>query len=876
MGEDGTTDPASEEGRQETTSNPARVATFGWRVRGWFAAPRRLRVAIAFAACGAMGLVVALIARARFDVGPAATAASDGRLADQAAIASPGARRSDGVSLSGTIVDGAGRAVAGAHVVAESETGSRPRAFAAPFAISSPTAADGRFALDGLAPGRYRLRVTGPEVLTAELRYVQAPADDARIVVSRRISIAGTVTDGGRTVSTATVAVLGDAIGGVLEVKADAKGAFAVHNLPEGHFQIYAWRAELAARAVRVSRFGAGPFAPLELRLEAAAIVVGTVVDRDEGTGVAAAVELRPESGDAPPRYARSGSNGVFRIEGVPSGRWIADAFAPGYVSFGGVEIDAGKARPELALQRGAAIEGRVLNGNGKPIAGATVRAFADGANQAEYSADVDLSRLRRFSGRTIAVIGDRFAATGDAQLIARGELGIMVGPIPPLPPLGAPIAPAAVVVDSSVPTRALVGDPAPLPTDPDRASVWITGDDGKYRIRGVPAGTVAVIASAPGLAETRSRRLTIGQAGEVVQKVDIVLSRGIFVVGKVTDQYGKPVIGAELSARPDIGAATSAFAGDDGRYRLGPLAGEIELRATAYGHAEVRRSVDIDARPSGGVADLGARGAAGTWTEDFVLEVADAMLAGIVVDVAGVPIGSAQLDVVGGQWQQRRATSSANGAFSIDKLPRGPLRVRIRHPDFPSAELDAIATTTHAPVRLTLASGARVEGAVVDGWSGKPLAGLTLNAAGPGGATAEASTDKAGRWRLGPLRSGQWKIAVKQPGYLSVSHVVDVPATSRPGAMVIRDVRIDLMRGALVGGTVRDGRGNRVIGARIAIRSQNGEALGESDARGEFRIHDAPTGDIVVSATRDRASGYTRASVHPGTEVLGLAIEIR
>src|SRR5450432_4816431 len=170
------------------------------------------------------------------------------------------------------------------------------------------------------------------------------------------------------------------------------RAAFRVPNLPEGRYQVYAWQGALAARTVRVGRLGAGPFAPVELRLEAGEIVVGRVIDRGEGTGLVAAIELRPSGEDQAPRYARSGDDGVFRIEGVPNGRWIADAYAPGYQSPGGVELDAGKGVPELALQRGAAIEGRVLDGRGTPVAGATVRALVTGtagagANPTEYSA---------------------------------------------------------------------------------------------------------------------------------------------------------------------------------------------------------------------------------------------------------------------------------------------------------------------------------------------------------------------------------------------------------------------------------------------------------------------------------------------------------
>src|SRR6185503_14138751 len=186
------------------------------------------------------------------------------------------------------------------------------------------------------------------------------------------VAIEGTVTDGGKPVANASVGLRGDAIGGTIETRTSATGAFQFPNLPEGRYQLFAWQAALAARTVRVARLGAGPFGPVELRLEAAAIVVGRVVDREEGTGLVAAVELRPVGDDQAPRYARSGDDGVFRIEGVPNGRWIADAFSPGYISPGGVELEAGKAVTELARVKGGVIEGRVIDAEGNPIAGAT------------------------------------------------------------------------------------------------------------------------------------------------------------------------------------------------------------------------------------------------------------------------------------------------------------------------------------------------------------------------------------------------------------------------------------------------------------------------------------------------------------------------
>ncbi|HET7500954.1 MAG TPA: carboxypeptidase-like regulatory domain-containing protein [Kofleriaceae bacterium] len=864
--------------------------------------------------------VAAIAIRSRSRVaGPAATAVRhDGGAAIRAPEGPnlPGAAPT-GVRLTGFVVDGAGLPVVGAEVSAELERGAPDRALAPPprkapagaptdagadagtaavgavdaavpaIAVAPLTGPDGRFVVEGLAPGRFRLRVTGTGLVPAELRYVPVPSDEARIVVARQVAIEGTVTDGGKPVANAPVGLRGDAIGGTIEMRTGATGEFKFGNLPEGRYQLFAWQGALAARTLRVARLGAGPFGPIELRLEAAPIVVGRVIDREEGTGLVAAIELRPSGDDQAPRYARSGEDGVFRIEGVPSGRWIADAFVPGYLSPGGVELEAGRGVPELALTRGGAIEGRVLDGDGHPVAGAVVRsliAATAGQSPTEVSAEVDRDKLRRFSGRTAAPVpvSSPGALDADPQFIARGELGVLVGPIPPIPPPGAHVAQAAVAIDPT-----LAGEPPALPTDPARASIWTTGADGKYRIRGFARAKVHVLASALGFAEARSRQVAI-EPGQVVGGVDLVLTPGTLIVGKVTDQHGSPVVGAQVTATPvgaggaghdaatrdaaaALGAEVTAFTDDAGTYKLGPVTGAIELHASAYGHGEARRTIELAAVRGPAPAER---------HEDLLLVVADATVAGILEDATGAPVAGAHIDVVGGASDGRHAVVAADGTFSIDRLPAGHLRLHIEHPAYPPDELDVVASSDHqASARLRLPLGGGVEGALLDAASGAPMPSITLAASGPGNALAEASTDKAGRWKLGPLRPGRWKIAIKQPGYLAQVVELDVPVARTPGATSVRDVRIELARGALIGGTVRDARGQRVAAAHVvagAITGAGPTCEGDSDGQGEFRIHDCPTGELSVVATKATARGATRTTVRPGDEVLSLSLDVR
>ena len=846
---------------------------------------RRIAILAAIAAVVA-GAVILIVWRGPKLAPPQLAGKSDGGPAVHAPagpqLPEPGTR------ITGVVVDGAGIPVAGALVSAEPEAGVIDHALARPDAgvsdagvaavavdagvvTGTPTGPDGRFVIGGLEPGRYRVRVTGAGLLAAELRMVAVPADDTRIVVARQVSIEGTVTDGGKPVVGANVGIRGDAIGGTLEVKTDLKGGFAVPNLPEGRYQVFAWQGPLAARAVRVNRLGAGPFTPVELRFEAATIVIGRIIDRAEGTGLVAAVELRPVGDDQAPRYARSGADGVFRIEGVPNGRWIADAFSPGYISPSGVELEAGKGVPELALAKGGVIEGRVLDGEGHPIEGATVRAVTTGNNPTEHSAQVDRDQLRRFSGRTAApaVPDSTTGFTADPQFVPRGELGVLLGPIPPIPPPGAVAARPASIVDPRIAGAGLAGEPEPLAVDSTRASIWTTGADGRYRIVGVTKSKLHVLAIAAGFAEARSKQVSVG-LGELVADVDITLTAGTFLFGKVSDSRGAAVIGAQVTAKPEVGLPLDAFSDGDGMYRLGPITGKLELSASAFGHVGAVRSIDV--APATGRTAAERR-------EDIVLDSADAILTGTLDDTAGAAIAAATIDVISGAGEGRHAVTDADGVFSIDMLPKGRVRVRVTHPDYPPDELDAVASTTGERSRLRLALGGQVEGVLLDEGNGEPIPGMTVDAKGPSGATADATTDTKGLWKLGPLKPGKWHIEVKLPGFLPITRDVDVPVSRAPGQTSLHDIRLELERGALVGGTVRDRRGQRVGGAHITIKRADGHGEPvetDTDAQGEFRIHDAPTGLLVVSATFGDDSGSTSTTVRPGAEVLGLAIEIR
>jgi protocatechuate 3,4-dioxygenase beta subunit len=272
--------------------------------------------------------------------------------------------------------------------------------------------------------------------------------------------------------------------------------------------------------------------------------------------------------------------------------------------------------------------------------------------------------------------------------------------------------------------------------------------------------------------------------------------------------------------------------------------------------------------------------------TEDFVLARADAVLEGRVREGAGFPVRGAEVAVVRrDRFQgQERATTDEHGRFTITDLARGKYPVTVTHEDFPP--LDASGTTGE-PLELTLPFGGGIAAQVRDAGTLAPVAGARVTAAGPRGARAEARSGDQGEVDLAPLSPGAWKLEIDAPGYVALTQTVDVPAGSKPGAVTVHDLRIPLARGATIGGTVIDGNGQRVRGAKVTAHAERsaGEAGAESkhgprsattDELGRFRMTDVPTGALTIQAARDELRGTLDVQLGPGDEQVTLQITIQ
>ena len=393
------------------------------------------------------------------------------------------------------------------------------------------------------------------------------------------------------------------------------------------------------------------------------------------------------------------------------------------------------------------------------------------------------------------------------------------------------------------------------------RSPTWVTGADGKFRLTGIPAGAYVVVAEATGYVAARSKRATL-TLGQNLGGLELVLRRGGFVAGRVTDQRGTPVAGAivTFTSSGAIGrrGVVEVLTDLDGRYRAGPLAGTAAVHARAWGHGDHHGEVTLAADPT---EDR---------LHDITLVIADAAVEGVVEDPAGLPVVGARIAIDGGPADGRATVAGPGGRFRIAMLPAGALGLRVEHPDYPPQRF---TESTGDGARLRLAFGGGVELLVFDHHTGDARPGLPVIATGPAGARKETVTDPAGRVRLVPLAPGRWRLAVQTPGYLARRLDVDVVAGDRPGQITAPDLRLELERGATLAGIVRDLPGNRVGGATVAIKRGDDTVSTVTDADGEFRLRDVPTGDVTLTATKGDRTGAMTLELRAGDERLTLEV---
>lgn len=430
------------------------------------------------------------------------------------------------------------------------------------------------------------------------------------------------------------------------------------------------------------------PVGPQPARDEAPASFEGRVVAADDGAGVAGAELTFSRAGAAD--TVRAGEGGAFRFVPPAEGRWLLAAVtAPGFLPFAPewghspVQLDAAAGRHvrglEIHLARAVALAGKVVDAEGAPVAGASVRLLG-AAGEAALVAIPDRftsggDGAFSFSapeGATLEARRDGFLpgrAEVDAVAIARRRIVVALGPAEPAPGPPEPISGRAVAPDGAPIEGALVAASTPASFGGGPALAQALSDaDGRFELPPLDPGVYDVVARHPARAPATARHVAAGTRDLVLE-----LAGGGRLRGCVRDaSTGAPVApftvmvfaraGLRLVPRRSVSVVDPA-----GCYALDDLApGPAVVVVSAPGRApSPERAVDVPPPPGEAVADaaLDPGGALFGVVRD---EATRAPVAGARVAVEGILAASSSAFPV-----LSSAVTDAAGRFEVAGLPR-------------------------------------------------------------------------------------------------------------------------------------------------------------------------------------------------------------
>jgi hypothetical protein len=569
----------------------------------------------------------------------------------------------------------------------------------------------------------------------------------------------------GRPVAEADVQLGGP--GGSRSTKSGPDGAFSFRELPEGRYALRATHEheagflEMVSVGVDEPDGGAGV---LVVELKPAARVVGRLLEKSGRSIPGGEVLLMEGAAVGLERKVPTASDGSFRIEAVLPGTYVISGRADGFFASEprSLEVPPLKAGappgkiPEtsvdLRLERGAVIEGSVVDDGGRAVVGAHVEVSGEGPD----GAPIAVTAAGGLGGDSLA------------RVELSGELGILRGPIP-YPPL------------------------VPAPRDaPSQAGAkgFVTDAKGGFRLIGLPAGKLVVAAVHPDYARGTSEPVMVAPGATV--SVRVVLTHGESVRGRVVGDAGEPLVGVELSGD----GRTLAVSDAHGEFELTHVAHAITLTARLAGHLPATRAV----KP--GEPD----------PIELTLARAEGRLAGVVVDDRGVPVAGARIELTAGALAAIKTASDKSGGFRLEALGPAPYRVRVTHPDFAPASLDGLPAGDDA--RIELHPGGGIAGEVRDARTGALPPGARLEVLE--GGRPRAIPIVKGRFEVTGLGPGRQILQLSAPGYVTLSRDVDVPAADRPREPTVRDLVLELERGGSIVGHVRDENGDPLVGADV------------------------------------------------------------
>jgi hypothetical protein len=409
-------------------------------------------------------------------------------------------------------------------------------------------------------------------------------------------------------------------------------------------------------------------------------------------------------------------------------------------------------------------------------------------------------------------------------------------------------------------------------------ASVWAADDQarlyeassgpgGEFEVRDLPPGEYRIAARLDAQSCEPVGPLPLAP-GDEVRGIVLKLVPGARLSGRVLDlRTQQPLPGAQVAI-----AATPLVATADvhGHFDLSAvLPGGHQLRVTAARH--VARTVPMSFGQGARVSGL-----------DIFLQPAATVKGRVAradgTGIAGASLFLARYHAAGSDDGQALllplpAQSDANGQFSLE-LEAGAARLIARSRGLAEGQSDMLDLVEgqESKVDIVLRAGGQVVGAVH---------GADGHAVSSGQIAVFSGTDRDHGWKAGeaPIgRDGHFEVDALPKGHLLVS--ADAEQAHASGSVDLEEggtAQLELKLGnGTLRGTVNDGHGSPVSGARVVARAvgsgEAGELSAVSDDAGRFRLTGLSGDRFDLSASKDESTAQLRG-VSSGRDDLVLVL---
>jgi hypothetical protein len=476
------------------------------------------------------------------------------------------------------------------------------------------------------------------------------------------------------------------------------EGEFTVDGLPSG-----------APVTLRASHRGYAPSTlpgiivpspePLKIILRPSLRITGRVVDESGEPVAGASVLLSEETAIQLTTGGQSDAQGRFALEDLKPGKLRLAALAPGFLrtDMDGLTLEPGGGveNLEVALRRGATIEGRVLAPDGSPAPGAKVALVLEGRGSAfgmagRPEAVADEEGQYRLEG--VAEGPHAVTAAKGGSLPTRKDLEVRAGVNRLDLRLEGGFEVSGWIVSAEGPVHRASVSLIPVEAQPGAGSFTsASGPDGAFRFEAVAAGRYHLSVEKQGFS-TASPPEDLQVAAAPLTGLEIRLERGGAVTGRLLGLDLRDAPQAQVWAATPGRPGQTGTVGPDGRYRIeGLTSGEWMVAAT----------VPAKGREARGMVALSP----GQTEAALDLELGAGLVLSGTVASAGEPVLNAVVSLRSERGNVAGAATGADGRFRIEGLPAGTYLMSVLHPRSGLRTEQPLSLETDQEVRVELAA---------------------------------------------------------------------------------------------------------------------------------------------------------------------------